>query len=205
MSKPDLVRRLEAIVSKACALSLGEPASDTIDEKAMLEELGRRCEEAGLLAADIVRDLERMEDRLKTAISQLPRSVGEAAMDYRVKHLKWRPDPVPMPREIAAFVVLEEVEGARRNCLYRVAKSRYEELRKHRDTCDCSARLEAGFFTGRPEGPLRLLHSIGVPFAAMDHFWVCEACGQKWTEEESHDDMGTHVSWRAAAQDATLA
>jgi hypothetical protein len=204
MTKRDLVERLEAIVSNACALSLCEPASGAIDERAMLQEFENRWLEVGLLAGDIVPDLERMEDRLKATISQLPESVGRAARDYRISNLKWRPDPVPMPREIAAFVVLERVEAAQWNCRYLLAKARYDELREG-EACDCSARMEAGFFSGRPQGPLRLLDSIGVPYAAMFYLWICQICGQKWNEEEAPDDMSANISWRPAAKDATRA
>ena len=205
MNKRDLVDRLEAIVSRACALSLGEPASGTIDEKAMIQDFSDRCHEVGLLAAEMVPDLERMEVRLKATLSQVPESVRQAATAHRFENIKWRPDPTPMPREIAAFVVLDGIEAARRNCLYLLARARYEELQRGGPACDCSARLEAGFLTGRPLGPLRLLDSIGVPFAAMDYLWICKVCGQKWSAEEAHDDMGEHTSWRAAAVDATRA
>lgn len=204
MTRRELVERLEATVSNACAMSLGHPASDTIDEKVMIEELENRCHEAQLHAADIVPDLERMEARLKATISELPDSIGEAAWTHRVNTLKWRPDPIPMPRAIAVFVVLERIEIARSSCLYLLARARYEELRQGH-ACDCSARMEADFLHGDPSGPLRLLDSIGVPFAAMDHLWVCETCGQKWAQEEGHDDAGVHTSWRPAAADATQA
>ncbi len=86
-----------------------------------------------------------------------------------------------------------------------IAKARYEALRKPGDACDCAARIGAPFRSGRPNAPLDLLDSDGVPYAAMDYLYVCKACGTKWFEEEGHDDMGSHSTWSIAPSDATKA
>jgi hypothetical protein len=205
MDMHDLAARLEAIVAHATAVTLGEETAAAIDEVALLAALATACKEAFEYPAEMTPVLQRIEAALDDALTRAEETLANAATTYRFTTIKWRPDPPAMPREIVAFVVRDRLHATRVSCGYLVAKARYESLRRPEDRCDCAARIESSFLHHRPEGPLELIDSAGVPHAAMDYLWRCQACGTRWHEEEAHDDMGSRSSWRLASADATKA
>jgi hypothetical protein len=203
----DLAETLEAIVTDAIALTTGDPAARSIDAAALLATMSSAVQDVIAHAAEIVPVLTRLDAALDTVVAKAPQELVEAHGRYEIAHFKKRhPDSpeIPMPREIAAFVVRRWLQDVRASCAYELARARYRALRMPGDRCDCRARVESSFFY-RPEAPLTLLDSAGVPFAAMDYLWKCDACGTKWFEDEGHDDMGSHSTWRLAPSDATEA
>jgi hypothetical protein len=199
-----LVERLEAIVSDATALTMGEAAAASIDEKALMTMLSSASKEMMDHAGGNVPILEQLEARLEATLARAPNGLSDLAMDYQRATLKWRPDPPAMPREIAAFVVLERLQTARESCLYLLAKERHQALRNPGDRCDCAARVAAAFFFGQPEGPLKQLDSSGVPYAAMDYLLESEPMSS-WDSSSSHLVPHALQSQRLAPSDAVRA
>jgi hypothetical protein len=200
-----LIEELEALVSDSIAITTNDPAATSIDEKALLAKLASAWQGVMDAAGEIIPVLERLDAKLSAALAMAPRELENKNMSYIVATLKMQHPDLPqisMPREIAAFVVCDRIRRAKQSCHYVLVKGRYESLRRSDDRCDCQARAQSSFFFGRPEGPLELMDSAGVPYAAMDYLWQCRACGTKWFEDEGHDDMGSHSTWRLAPSDA---
>jgi len=59
--------------------------------------------------------------------------------------------------------------------------------------CDCAILVRLQRRDRRPSAPLRDLDGDGMYW----NDWVCEACGQRWTEHKDCDDVGVWSSWEA--------
>ena len=201
----DMVERLGTLVACAIAITNGDPSADTVDEHALLAELSSVVEESIERADEMVPVIERLEDILRAALAGLSDDSKLAAARYSSSLVKWQQALPVMPRPTTAFVACDRLHNALERRRYQLAQARYEALRAPDDRCDCAPRMAASFLSSRPTGPLVLIDSSGVPYAAMNYLWQCGACGMKWFEEEGHDDMGADSSWQPAASDASKA
>jgi rubrerythrin len=193
-----MTARLRKLVATAAAMTRGEAASAQ-GASELLNEI--RLALAAMLNLEPAAEpeLEALERELLGAVNAASPSAQSEARSYQMENIKWRAEPPPIPTHIAAFLALEEIEIARTKLGHERLMERYESLRRPEDACDCRVRRDLALCS-QPSAPLNQIELSGVPFAALETIWKCSACGTIWIEDESHDDMGRHVTWRISEE-----
>lgn len=195
----DLIAHLEALVTSAIDITVGEPAAATLVEHSVIDALVNACHQATDRAIELFDVLGQLEDRLDDALAGVADDLAKRAAAYRAATQKWQANAPAMPRVITAFVARELLRSTRRACLGVVANARYFALRRSGDRCDCIARIDAGITFDRPSGPLELVDSFAISSLAMTSLSTCQACGTLWREEEAQDDSGSWSTWWAVS------
>lgn len=179
----ELASRLESIAGQAAALTVGDETAAALDQATLLAALDAACDEAEGRPAEMMPVLERLEAALAAALDRALDDRDRAPTRHRQGTIRRRPDPPAVPRAMVPFLVRDRLRASRENCLYLLARARYRALRGRDDRCDCAARIAAVFLFHRPDAPLELVDSAGVPL------WRCRACGTSWREEDGHDHL----------------
>ena len=135
-------------------------------------------------AGGLFDDLAPLRDRLAAVpISAAARALHD---DWRRPRKLVIGAPEPPDTRVPVLQVAEDLDWLAGELAYEVARFR------NRATCDCAILVRLKRLHARPSSPaLRDVAGDGMYW----NDWVCDACGQRWTEHKECDDVGISSSW----------